>query len=142
MSSGDSIKSFGGQLLPSSEVIIFYGGVSTIVAFIGVLIYYAFVRRNPLNIDTFVKHNNYAVINKRTVAAFCTTAVLTVAYYAIYKPMQTQSQPAPAAAASSGYDPAFKITMLAFFACVAYVLYQTYSMLNWSITATPREVRT
>ena len=138
MSTGDSIKSFWGQILPSSEVIIFYGGVSTIVAFIGVLIYYAFVRRNPLNIDTFVKHNNYAVINKRTVAAFCTTAVLTVVYYAIYKPMQ--SQPAPAAA-SSGYDPAFKLTMLAFFACVAYVLYQTYSMLNWSIATTPREVR-
>ena len=125
-------------MLPSSEVVIFYGGVSTIVAFITVLIYYAFIRRNPLNIDTFVKHNNYAVINKQTVAAFCTTAVLTAVYYANYSPAQPQA--ASAAAARSDYDPAFKITMLALFACFAYVLYQSYSMLNWSITNTPREI--
>lgn len=115
---------------------IINAGVGAIIAFIGVLIYYAFIRRNPLNIDTFVKHNKYAVINKLTVATFCTTAVLTVAYYAIYKPMQSQSAAAP----TVDYDPAFKIMMLAFFACVAYVLYQSYRMLNWSITNTPREV--
>ena len=133
-SSQPSIFGLIWNALPSSDVVIFYGSVSAIIAFIGVLIYYVFVRRNPLNIDTVVKHNKYAVINKQTVAAFCTTAVLTAAYYAIYKPAQTQ----PAAAAAE-YDPAFKIMIAAFFACSAYILYQSYSMLNWSMTNTPRE---
>lgn len=127
--------------LPSSDVVIFYGSVSVIAAFIGVLIYYAFVRRNPLTIDTFVKNNKYAVVNGQTVAVFCTTVMLTVAYYTFYKPAQNQPPPPPSAtAAGSGeYDPAFKITMFAFLACLAYVLDQSYSMLDWSMTNTPRE---
>jgi len=141
----DAIKSFFGRLwdaLPSGEVALFYGGISACAAFVGILLYYAFVRRNPLNIDTFVKNNNYVAITKQTVAVFCATAVIAAAYYAIYKPMQTQPQiQNQPSAASSAYDPAFKLTIFALFACFAYVLYQMYSMLNWSITTTPRDIK-
>ena len=128
--------------MSSSSSVLFYGGIYACAAFVGILLYYAFVRRNPLNIDTFVKNNRYVEINKQTVAAFCATAVITAAYYAIYKPMQTQPQTQnQPSAAGSAYDPAFKLTIFALFACFVYVLYQSYKMLNWSITTTPRDIK-
>jgi len=136
----DLLKACAGRLwqelpsAPSGETVLFYAGIVGGAAFMMFMLYYAIAQRNPPNIDTFIKNNKYVVITKQTVAAFCTTAVLTAAYYAIYKPATQGITITQSENKISEYDPAFKLTIFALFASFAYVLYQSYGMLKWSLT--------
>ena len=138
----DLLKACAGRLwqelpsAPSGETALFYAGIVGGAAFMMFMLYYAIDPRNPPNIDTFIKNNKYVVITKQTVAAFCTTAVLTAAYYAIYKPATQGGDNIINQSVNkiSEYDPAFKLTIFALFASFAYVLYQSYGMLKWSLT--------
>jgi hypothetical protein len=127
------------QALPSGDVFLFYAGVAACGAFILYLIFVLVIQRKPLNIDTIIKENRYMVVRKHTVAAFCLTAALTVFYYGFYANANAEST---ANAPPLPLSPAEKMLMLlGLLACFAYVAYQSYKMLTWSITNTPHKLR-
>ena len=125
------------QALPSGDVFLFYAGVAACGAFILYLIFVLIIQRKPLNIDTIIKENRYMVVRKHTVAAFCLTAALTVFYYGFY----ANAGSSPTALPLSPAEKMFKLMLLGLLACFAYVAYQSYKMLTWSITNTPHKLR-
>lgn len=126
--------------LPSADVLMFYAAVGACLLFAVFLVFNAFFRRKPLNIDTIIKENKYIAVTKQTVFAFCFSAVATALFLAFNSRLTTAS------GASIGWkdltpeERAFKLALVGMFGCAIYVLYQGYQLLNWSVTNTPREV--
>ena len=127
------------QALPSGDVALFYAGVAACGAFILYLVFVLVIQRKPLNVDTIVKENRYMVVRKHTVAAFCLTAALTVFYYGFYA--NANANAGSNAPPLSPAEKMFKLMLLGLLACFAYVAYQSYKMLTWSITNTPHKLR-
>jgi hypothetical protein len=126
--------------LPSADVLMFYAAVGACLLFAVFLVFNAFFRRKPLNIDTIIKENKYIAVTKQTLFAFCFSAVATALFLAFNSRLNTASGASIGWKDLSPEERAFKLALVGMFGCAIYVLYQCYQLLNWSVTNTPREL--